>query len=248
MKEKAPRIITWRLYRRGPGISLRKRNALMRCFIADMMSSMAAKHSKVNKNTADHWYRHFREAIYRTQRRAPRLFGEVEMDQSYFGGGNRKKIRAELHKMRDLPHYKFMEKSKILRERNRTQVFGILQRGGLVYVHAIKKSNAVTLMALVRLVVEQGSIVYTDKWRGFTELELDGYTHRSVNHSEEYVSKSGAHINGIEAFWSFAKRRLRKFNGVPSHTFLLHLKECEWRYNAADIDTEFRKLYRAANR
>ena len=37
------------------------------------------------------------------------------------------------------------------------------------------------------------------------------------------------HINGIEAFWSFTKRRLAKFNGVRS-TFSLHLKECEWRY------------------
>ena len=37
------------------------------------------------------------------------------------------------------------------------------------------------------------------------------------------------HINGIEAFWSFTKRRLTKFNGVKKH-FALHLKECEWRY------------------
>ena len=39
-----------------------------------------------------------------------------------------------------------------------------------------------------------------------------------------------AHINGIEAFWSFTKRRLAKFNGVKTN-FELHLKECEWRYN-----------------
>ena len=39
------------------------------------------------------------------------------------------------------------------------------------------------------------------------------------------------HINGIESFWSFAKRRLAKFNGVPEHTFCLHLKETEFRFN-----------------
>ncbi len=38
-------------------------------------------------------------------------------------------------------------------------------------------------------------------------------------------------MNGIENFWSFAKRRLAKFNGVSRETFLLHLKECEFRYN-----------------
>lgn len=32
-------------------------------------------------------------------------------------------------------------------------------------------------------------------------------------------------------FWSFAKRRLAKFNGLPSNKFFLHLKECEFRFN-----------------
>jgi transposase len=39
------------------------------------------------------------------------------------------------------------------------------------------------------------------------------------------------HVNGIESFWSDAKRRLQKFNGVPQKNFYLHLKECEYRFN-----------------
>jgi len=39
------------------------------------------------------------------------------------------------------------------------------------------------------------------------------------------------HINGIESFWGYAKRRLAKFNGVPAHTFYLHLKETGYRFN-----------------
>ena len=38
-------------------------------------------------------------------------------------------------------------------------------------------------------------------------------------------------INGIEGFWGLAKVRLTKFKGLPRHTFHLHLKETEWRYN-----------------
>jgi transposase-like protein len=38
-------------------------------------------------------------------------------------------------------------------------------------------------------------------------------------------------VNGIENLWSFAKRRLRKFNGIRARDFYLHLKECEFRYN-----------------
>ena len=39
------------------------------------------------------------------------------------------------------------------------------------------------------------------------------------------------HINGIENFWGYAKHRLSKFKGIKKDNFLLHLKECEFRYN-----------------
>ena len=45
------------------------------------------------------------------------------------------------------------------------------------------------------------------------------------------------HVNGIESFWSFAKRRLIKFNGIPRHTFYLHLNETEFRFNHRQRDS-----------
>ena len=53
--------------------------------------------------------------------------------------------------------------------------------------------------------------------------------HIRINKQKSFA-KGRAHINGIEAFWSFTKRRLAKFNGVKVN-FPLHLKECEWRYS-----------------
>ena len=50
-------------------------------------------------------------------------------------------------------------------------------------------------------------------------------------HSDNEFSRGKSHINGIEAFWSFAKRRMAKFNGIQSDVFVLHLKESEFRYN-----------------
>jgi len=44
-------------------------------------------------------------------------------------------------------------------------------------------------------------------------------------------ARGNCHINGIESFWSYAKRRLAKFKSVPRHTFHLHLKECEFRFH-----------------
>jgi transposase-like protein len=73
--------------------------------------------------------------------------------------------------------------------------------------------------------------VYTDGFKSYDGLVFDGYEHKRINHSKKYSNRRGTHINGIENFWSYAKRRLAKFNGVSRRTFLLHLKECEFRYN-----------------
>lgn len=61
--------------------------------------------------------------------------------------------------------------------------------------------------------------------------------HLRVNKSKHFSNKQGVHINGIESFWSFTKRRLAKFNGVKKY-FDLHLKECEWRWKKTQKEME----------
>jgi transposase len=138
------------------------------------------------------------------------LKGEIEADEAYFGGkrkGNRG--RGAKHK---------------------TIVFGILERGGKVSANIIPNVSADTLMGQTVKKVRRGSIVYTDKWRGYDSLMFCGYKHLSVDH--KYKFKSGkVYINGIEGFWSFAKERLIKHHGISPHKFLLYIKEMEWRYN-----------------
>ncbi|MDR2912240.1 MAG: IS1595 family transposase, partial [Alistipes sp.] len=52
-----------------------------------------------------------------------------------------------------------------------------------------------------------------------------------VQHSDNEFAVGTNHINGIENFWGLCKVRLAKFRGVHKHTFVLHIKECEFRYN-----------------
>lgn len=228
---------------RVPRISLKKRNALLECFVTDIPASQAAyyypKDSKkkvkgmvdVSRSCANRWYRHFRELIYMSLRTAPRFFGVVEMDQTMIGGRGTRRMRETLKRLEHLPHAEYLRRARELRSEHKVEIFGIRQREGSVYTHIIKKADRQTLEPIIRLVVEQGSTIYTDKWRAFNALGLDGYTHLNVNHSEEYVSQQGVHVNGIEQFWSFCKRRLSKFNGLARSTLPLHVKECEWRYN-----------------
>lgn len=233
---------------RSARISKRKQNILLGCFVSDMIAyckgcthkggqaTCAAMRARVNKNTATFWYRHWREAIYAHTARAPRFLGTVEMDQKQFGGRGSKRLRAYLARLKKiLPYADFMRKARVARSEHKITTFGILERDTQrVYVHRIKREDKRTLMPIIRLVVTEGSTIYTDKWRGFTDLGIDGYTHHAINHSEEYVDLQGHHANTIESFWSFADRRLKKFNGIHMTTLPLHLKECEFRWNHRD--------------
>jgi len=52
-----------------------------------------------------------------------------------------------------------------------------------------------------------------------------------VHHGKNEFANGKKHINGIESFWSYAKRGLMKFHGIPKATFYFHLNECEFRFN-----------------
>jgi transposase len=143
------------------------------------------------------------------------LKGEIELDESYFGGKRKgKRGRGAAGK---------------------TIVFGILERGGKVSVEIVKNVTADTLMNETVKKVRRGSIVYTDKWRGYDSLMFSGYKHLNIDH--RYRFKEGkVFINGVEGFWSFAKERLIKYHGISKHKFILYLKEMEWRYNNRNED------------
>ena len=52
-----------------------------------------------------------------------------------------------------------------------------------------------------------------------------------MKYSKNELANGKNHINGIENFRGHAKHRLSRFKGIKKENFLLHLKECEFRYN-----------------
>lgn len=138
------------------------------------------------------------------------LSGEIEIDESYFGGrrkGNRGRGAA-----------------------GKIPVLGILERHGKVNVSVVKDVTATSLLNETVKMVRRGSVVYTDKFRGYDALMFCGYHHLRVDHGRRFASGK-VYINGLEGFWSFAKERLAKFHGVSKDYFPLYLKEMEFRYN-----------------
>lgn len=202
-------------------LSKKKRTALFKTFAHDLSATQTAALVGVNRKTVNVWYQTFRERIAVFQEAESGAFsGEVELDESYFGGP-RRKLHAKDRRKRGRG------------AENKVPVFGIKKReDGRVYTQIIKNASKQELLPIIRrLVSKDGTTVYTDKWKSYDGLVLDGYKHKRINHSKQYSNRKGSHVNGIENFWSFAKRRLAKFNGVSRKTFYLHLKECEFRYN-----------------
>ena len=141
------------------------------------------------------------------------LAGAVEVDESYFGA---RRVRGK----RGRGAY------------GKTIVFGLLKRDGRVYTEIVPDCTKATLQAVIRGRIAPETVIHSDGWRGYDGLVDIGFDkHFRVNHSANEFAKGEQHINGIESFWSYAKRRLQKFNGVSNDTFPLHLKETEFRFN-----------------
>jgi transposase-like protein len=110
-------------------------------------------------------------------------------------------------------------------------VFGLLKRDGNVYVQIVKNCSKAELMPIIEGKILEGSTIHTDGWKAYDGLVLNGYNHYRVFHSKDEFVRGKSHVNGIESFWSFTKRRLAKFNGLRDEMFYLHLKESEFRFN-----------------
>ena len=199
-------------------ISEAKFRELLRLFSLDLDANQITNLTNLNRNTVNRYLSLIRKRIAQFCERQSPFEGEIEVDESYFGG---KRIKGKRGRG----------------ARGKTPVFGILQRGGKVYTEIVPDCAKATLQGIIRGRVSPDSVIHSDYWRGYNGLVDLGYKkHYRVHHGTNEFAKGKCHINGIESFWSFAKRRLMKFHGVPKSTFYLHLKECEFRFNFRDQD------------
>jgi transposase-like protein len=186
----------------------------MHYFCADLTATQIAYFSKLNINTINKLLNLIRGRIDElSQLQSAPLKGQIEVDESYFGARRVKGKRGR-------------------GARGKTIVFGLLKRGDKVYTEIVPNCSAITLQAIIRGKTAIESVIHSDGWRGYNGLVDFGYKkHFRVHHSKNEFARGNSHINGIESFWGYAKTRLVKFKGMDKNTFVLHLKECEFRFN-----------------
>ena len=203
---------------------------ILKEFCFDSNATETSKRLSVNRNTINRIYTLLRVRIYELseQHRLDKVGGDIEVDESYFGA---RRVRGKRGRG----------------AQGKIPVFGLLKRDGVMYVEIITKASKAQLMPIIKGKVLEGSTIYSDGWKSYDGLILNGYRHYRIYHSHNEFARGKNHVNGIESFWSYAKRRLQKFNGIHKHLFHLHLKECEFRFNHRDgrmykvVLTELRK-------
>ncbi len=197
---------------------------IVKCFCLDLTAEQTASLVGLNRKTINRYFMIFRECIFQSRQSDLELFfGAIELDEAYFGS---KRIRG------------LSTPQKRGRGTWKQPVFGIFERDGRVYTELVPDAKMKTLRRVIAGKVALESVVITDSWRGYNGLVDVGYDrHLRIDKSKSFSNRHGVHINGIESFWSFTKRRLAKFNGVKQY-FVLHLKECEWRWKKEPKEME----------
>ena len=188
------------MYKGQSRLSTRQQAELIKFFVAGATVRTAGELAGVNRNTAASYFMRLRRLIA-SHLPSYRLSGEIEADESYFGGVRKgKRGRGAAGKI---------------------AVFGLLKRNGRVYTVTIPDARTETLLPVIKEQVEPDSIVYTDTFSAYNTLDLNGFHHHRINHSRKFAEQHN-HINGIENFWNQAKRHLRRFNGIkPEHFYWL---------------------------
>jgi transposase len=191
---------------------LRRELEIISAFVEQRPALQVSIELGVSYQVVSRIFRQIRELIFlQCEMEGKRLSGEVEMDESYFGGRRKgKRGRGAAGK---------------------SVVFGILERQGRVYTKVVYNLTAENLLSIIKKKTRKGSVFYTDTFTSYNSLKQYG-KHRTVNHKKVLVETTTRnHINGIEGFWSYTKHKLYNYHGVSKANFGLYLKEMEFRFN-----------------
>lgn len=133
-------------------IPKRVRLKIMKHFVAGTTARTAAELLNLNRNTVRLFFHRLRVLITEKQNANINFSGEIEVDESYFGG-----------------------KRKVQRGRGaagKVPVFGLLKLDGKAYAEIISDIKSETLIPIIKEKVIPDSIVYTDCFKSYNALDV----------------------------------------------------------------------------
>jgi transposase-like protein len=172
-----------------------------------------------------------REVLYEHREQwQPLLEEEVEGDDKHLKGGQ----QGREVKQREARQRGLKARGRGTYASDRPLVCAWVARAGTATVLELcRDAGQHSLLASAWRHIARGARVDTDSWRGYTLLD-EAYDHRSVKHSEEYVTAEGTHCNTAEAEWSVFKPWWQCFRGVAKRYIYLYLTQYEFQRTYRD--------------
>lgn len=142
------------------------------------------------------------------------LEGQVEADETFVGGRPRagRPMSRSLHQDRKIP------------------VFAAVERQGRV-IARVGRYRSDCWKHVVTYVLP-AAMVYTDDYGPYRSLELKGFNHKRINHSQKIYVMGDIHTQTIEGFFGLFKNGVRGvYHAVSARYLQSYLDEYTFRYN-----------------
>ncbi|HWO16969.1 MAG TPA: IS1595 family transposase [Solirubrobacterales bacterium] len=172
----------------------------------------------VHYKTAWRMFNKIRNELMREDADAEQLSGDVEVDETAWGGKprGRKLTPSEAAKFREA----------------KTTILGMVERGGRVRLRVIPSRRGPALSRAVRSHVNPSAFLITDDWQAYKPLRGEFLEHRIINHSAGSYVVGDVHTNTIEGFFGNLKTGMRgTYKHVSDKWIQSYLDEYAWRYN-----------------
>lgn len=155
------------------------------------------------------------------KQRGQKLFGEIEVDETFVGGKNKNR------------HYnKRVKHSQGRSLADKAGIYGILQRDGRVITIHLGKLKGKGMRLLLTKFVDKDSTIYSDEFKNYNGLDKLFKSHKRVNHGAYQYADGDTYTNTIECFWSHLKRGIvSTYHSVSKHKLFRYCHEFEFRWN-----------------
>lgn len=160
------------------------------------------------------------------------LFGDVEIDETSWGGRPRQKMtKAE---------------AAVFREAKPT-IVGMVERGGRVRMRVIDSRRGPALSREVIANVNPMSMIFTDDWPAYKLLRGRFLDHKVINHSAGVYVHGYTHTNTIEGVFGNMKTGMRgAYKKVSRKWLQSYLDEYAFRYSERNNGALFEMLINRA--